>query len=296
MTLDQLLTLQPYLYHLTAAENARSILARGEILSARAILAAAGHVELLRDRRTKDTVIKVAEASFRLRDQRPLQLGSIQLERGTSFEEFVEILNSLVFFWPGGVDGPIEMARNHFERYMHESPAMLRVRLDDLVQANPSVEPKVSACNSGAPRCNPVTGKGVRGPNTFVTLDRFQGSAGVVREVVFADRVVLPAVEVGTLRAGRWVSEQGSVGGVRETDARRRHTEKKMPKATTCRLNGETITVADALRLRDQAGSRYPEFRCVSCGELVRPHKTGTTGQGAHFEHRKANPRCPLRA
>jgi hypothetical protein len=33
-------------------------------------------------------------------------------------------------------------------------------------------------------------------------------------------------------------------------------------------------------------------FRCVECGQRVRAHKKGTTGQAAHFEHMAANPRC----
>ncbi len=68
-----------------------------------------------------------------------------------------------------------------------------------------------------------------------------------------------------------------------------------MPKAITCELNGQVIGVDQALQIRERyvKGSRpYPEFRCRECGELVRPHKTGTTGQAAHFEHRSRNPNC----
>ncbi len=67
-----------------------------------------------------------------------------------------------------------------------------------------------------------------------------------------------------------------------------------MPKATTCELDGQIVGIEEALRLRDEAPRRrpYPEFRCRECGELVRPHKRGTTGQSAHFEHRIRNPRC----
>ena len=72
-----------------------------------------------------------------------------------------------------------------------------------------------------------------------------------------------------------------------------------MPKATSCKLYGEIIGVDEALRLRDEAerrSKRYPPFRCPECGEFVRPHKRGTTGQGAHFEHRESSPGCPLGA
>lgn len=68
-----------------------------------------------------------------------------------------------------------------------------------------------------------------------------------------------------------------------------------MPRATTCELDGQIIGVEEALRLRDEAAGRrgpYPEFSCRECGEPVRPHKEGTTGQAAHFEHKKRNPGC----
>jgi hypothetical protein len=68
-----------------------------------------------------------------------------------------------------------------------------------------------------------------------------------------------------------------------------------MSMATKCRLHSGEIDVGRAIEVRDRRGSApYPEFRCIECGQLVRPHKAGTTGQGAHFEHRIANPNCNL--
>ena len=69
-----------------------------------------------------------------------------------------------------------------------------------------------------------------------------------------------------------------------------------MPLATTCTLNGIEISIEDALEIRDarRRNQPYPAFRCCSCGEPVRPHKEGTTGQAAHFEHHPANPDCTL--
>lgn len=66
-----------------------------------------------------------------------------------------------------------------------------------------------------------------------------------------------------------------------------------MPKSAFCSLEGRQIGVAEALRLRDTSKSR-PMFRCYVCGEQVRPHHAGTTGQAAHFEHQTKNPRCAL--
>lgn len=65
-----------------------------------------------------------------------------------------------------------------------------------------------------------------------------------------------------------------------------------MPKATQCKLNGQTISIDEALAIRDRRAGVV--FRCVECGERVRAHRTGTTQQAAHFEHFSANPRCRL--
>lgn len=65
-----------------------------------------------------------------------------------------------------------------------------------------------------------------------------------------------------------------------------------MPKATRCKLNGRVIDVEEAAALRDRKPSIV--FDCIRCGERVQPHNRGTTGQAAHFEHRKANPDCQL--
>jgi hypothetical protein len=68
------------------------------------------------------------------------------------------------------------------------------------------------------------------------------------------------------------------------------------PRFVTTLLNGETITVAEALTLRDaRSRSRNDlDFRCPACGQSARPHRTGTTAQQAHFEHTTRNLDCPL--
>jgi hypothetical protein len=65
-----------------------------------------------------------------------------------------------------------------------------------------------------------------------------------------------------------------------------------MPKAESCVFNNRVITIEQALDLRSEGIA--PSFTCIECGEPVRVHKAGTTGQGAHFEHREKNPRCSL--
>jgi hypothetical protein len=71
-----------------------------------------------------------------------------------------------------------------------------------------------------------------------------------------------------------------------------------MVRAATCVLHGQEIDVDEALRLRDQArqsGNSDPDFRCVGCGESVRPHAESDYG-AAHVEHESRNRDCHLSA
>jgi hypothetical protein len=64
-----------------------------------------------------------------------------------------------------------------------------------------------------------------------------------------------------------------------------------MPRAVTCVLDGEVIEIDRALELRGATRYESPEYRCVSCGERVHPHRTGNQGD-AHFEHWVRNEGC----
>ena len=69
-----------------------------------------------------------------------------------------------------------------------------------------------------------------------------------------------------------------------------------MPRITTCLFDGKPTTIAEALELRDGAQKRKaapPLFRCDECTHPVKPHKDGTTGAKAHFEHIEEQPQCP---
>ena len=66
------------------------------------------------------------------------------------------------------------------------------------------------------------------------------------------------------------------------------------PMALTCEIESgsgwKAISIDDALNMR---GRRvWHGGRCIECHEPVRPHKRGTTGQAAHFEHLERNARC----
>jgi|ERR1044071_5924816 hypothetical protein len=65
-----------------------------------------------------------------------------------------------------------------------------------------------------------------------------------------------------------------------------------MPKATTAVHHGQLLSIQEALDLRQQ--KHQLTVYCRECGEQVRAHKTGTTGQAAHFEHLRRNLGCSL--
>jgi len=69
-----------------------------------------------------------------------------------------------------------------------------------------------------------------------------------------------------------------------------------MARAVTCTLTGRNISVDQAIRLRDSARlsrNASPDFRCIECGEAVRPHSEGGHA-AAHFEHLRRNANCQL--
>ena len=69
-----------------------------------------------------------------------------------------------------------------------------------------------------------------------------------------------------------------------------------MARANECNMEGEVITVENALTIRDATPSARRKslgFECIECGKAVRPHKAGGNG-AAHFEHLERNPQCQL--
>jgi hypothetical protein len=74
-----------------------------------------------------------------------------------------------------------------------------------------------------------------------------------------------------------------------------------MPLAVDATYKGETITVDEAVAIRDKARARketQPVFSCVECGGAVRAMREGRnrrTGKvmAAHFEHENRHPDCP---
>jgi hypothetical protein len=210
-TIDEYTRLRPYLYHLTARANLSEIRRTGELLSAATLLTAARLPDAISERRVGPRVIEVGGREIVLRDQRPLHKGPIIFPPGYTFEKFVAYLNAHVFFWAGNSSGPAGAARSyglgHFETYKHERPAILRVRFQSLITANPNRTPLFCRFNSGAPRCSRGK-KAPRGADTFKRAEDFERSAANAAEVTFRDNIVLPDdVEVGSRFGDRgWVA------------------------------------------------------------------------------------------
>ncbi|MFZ4395086.1 MAG: hypothetical protein ACOYOU_05595 [Kiritimatiellia bacterium] len=100
----------------------------------------------------------------------------------------------------------------------------------------------------------------------------------------------------GRIRLMREVISKG-IASLREPE--RRHLgalEDQTARAIECRFGGQSITVENALAIRDAMPTRKRsglDFECLECGKAVRPHNAGGTAS-AHFEHLIRNPQCKL--
>ena len=196
---------RPFQYHLTAAANLCRIRRMRRLDSAAKTFAAAGRPELSRCRRTESCLVRVGDEDVHVRDQKPLYRNCMELDRGWSFECFVQKLNELVFFWPGTEDGPIDYGRRHFKRYYQgENVAMIRVKTKTLFDANKNATPRFSRYNSGSPR-HALGKPSPRGEQTFMTADVFPRAPWQVVETVYPGSVFLPEdSELGAAPGGPW--------------------------------------------------------------------------------------------
>jgi hypothetical protein len=202
LELDEFVSLRPYVYHLTSNANVSNIRERGSLLSASALAREAGSTDVLERRRSEALTLPGAV----IRDQSPLHSGNIELAPGFSFRKLLDLLNDQVFFWPGAASGPIPYGHRHFGRYAAELPSVLRMPVTDLFSVNSAREPFVCRFNSGSPRCS-AGRKSPRGPDTFVSLQSFQGTPSRVIELVYRDEVDLPdTTEVGSAPTGPWTT------------------------------------------------------------------------------------------
>jgi hypothetical protein len=203
--LDRFASLRPYSYHLTSANNLSSLRACMFLETAAGLAKVTGRPDAVSKPRKEQVLLQARGGAVALQSQSPLHAGNISLEGGWTFEHLVERLNSLVFFWPGGPQGPINYGERHYHsKSWPESPMVLRVSTSELVRENSSVTPLFCRFNSGSPRWS--NGKpSPRGPKTFLPADQFSGSISDVVELTFPGRVRLPkSVEIGDIPLGPW--------------------------------------------------------------------------------------------
>ena len=84
--------------------------------------------------------------------------------------------------------------------------------------------------------------------------------------------------------------------GLRGPRPTRCEEEMTMTKSMKYAIGTRTVSVDDAIEMRDNAKKRkldYPDFQCPECGKSVRPHCAGGNAC-AHFEHLSRNPNCRL--
>lgn len=189
--IEQFAALRPFLYHVTARENAGPLADTRVLQPAETLLRWAGRPELVRERRRDDLSVKAGVHRLVLKDQKPLIEANVQLPVGWEFGDLVAYLNRHVFFWPGSADGPIVQGQRLHSHYEADSPLVVRVRTASLLAANPEGIPLFAAFNTGAPRRQ--RGERVaRGPDLFTIAADFPRRAFEVVEVVFRSQVPLP--------------------------------------------------------------------------------------------------------
>jgi len=199
-TTDSFAELRPHVFHVTHASNVDRILSERNLqstasLKARFEVGNDPNKPRRRAERLPDGVI--------IQNQSTLFAGNIQLAHGMTFGDFVVMLNSHVFFWPGswGEHGHwiTTCGRSYFKRYSScdDGHCVLRMSTSEVFALNGA--PKFCKYNSGAPRCNNGQ-KSPRGLSTFLEAESAPFRRGEVQEVVFQDRARLPKdIEVTTL-------------------------------------------------------------------------------------------------
>lgn len=194
MDIEKFKEKRPYLYHLTAPENIPQIIKQRKLFSTQYLvnqstLSQSERVDFLRSKRSGHKKIIVDGIEVFIRDQDPISMKS--LAKATtelnSPEDFLEILNERVFFWP-----TIKDLNIHFKRYEGEKPTILRFSTSDIISLN--TDPEFCFLNSGAPRCIAHYGgkPAPRNRHTFKTATHFERTYAGVREFTILSSANLP--------------------------------------------------------------------------------------------------------
>jgi hypothetical protein len=192
MTIEKFARSRPYLYHLTHRDNIGSILEARRIESASGLTERVQHPDrenFLQQRRVENVIVGNNEQSFVIRDQAQIREAALRraLVDGCTVEQFINLLNSKVFFWSTLAD-----VAKHFSTYTAEGPRVLRFNTTEVFALNEA--PRFCRFNSGATRPHPYYHgtAAPRGLNSFVLAENFDYLPSKVREVTFSQFCILP--------------------------------------------------------------------------------------------------------
>jgi hypothetical protein len=195
MTLETFYSRHEFLYHLTSAENADEIIEARRLSSTKKILANSTFsqeekTKYLTERRPVHLQVDGIDGSVvMVRDQRPISEKALAktLTDDWTVGQFIESLNSRIFFWPN-----LKRLAIHYKRYQSENPRIIRVRSKAMVEKN-THNLRFCHLNSGATRCHPKwKAPPPRGANTFVRVDEWPYPVAAVAEVTFENECALP--------------------------------------------------------------------------------------------------------
>lgn len=198
-TIEQLQQVRPFLFHFAPESNRTSLSCDRTMYSTQNTVQKlweynkeqiASVKDFLSTPRIQSIQLRLDNSTSRfvtLNDQQPLRESQF-LGLSCTFGEYVALLNSFVFFWPGDGDGPMpggRRAAGFAKKY--KDYGCLRVPVRDAW--NDKQSPLFCEYNSGAPRkCNGIE----RGSEIFQSADSGLLRAGQVVEVVFKGVFSIP--------------------------------------------------------------------------------------------------------
>jgi hypothetical protein len=194
MNIQEFIKKREFVYHLTDNRNIDIIKLDGILLSTKTIanrtnLNAQEIKQFLGTRRAIHCTKEIDDKIYHIRDQKPISTKNLQkcLTNGWTVEDFLNLLNSRVFFWP-----TIKRLNSHYSRYEGENPVIIKVSSSSLFSLNNHAE--FSRLNTGATRSNSYLNGSppVRGEGTFLPSHQYENTIGSIAEVTFPDSCQLP--------------------------------------------------------------------------------------------------------
>lgn len=182
---------RPFLYHVTRRHNMKFIAAMRKLQSAATWLNVAKQKYSITSPRRKPLPLTVNEHHVILNDQASLHEKNARFPDGWSALKFARHLDRYVFFWSGRARGPVKSGIRFFERYEHQDMVIIRAPFGSLRKQNNKSKPLFCRYNSGSPRWS-NNRPSPRDPEIFAPAKACGFTAGMVKEVVFRDFVVLP--------------------------------------------------------------------------------------------------------